>query len=263
MLLTLMIVWIASANAQDVIRYNGSSTILKAIMYQSSKAFAKQEGIKFDLKGKSTGFGIKKLLAGECDIAGGGRPLKKEEKQKGLVETKVFMDAVAFIVHKSNPVKEITSGQIKDIMLGKLVSWDKMGGPKGKKIIILSPPADSSHFKSLKKSAGFEKLPKNSMSIDMTPNVYKKVKAFPVSIGWLSYSTVKGKKDIKILDVIHSGAKVAISQENISSGKYPYHKTMFFYTKGEPTGSVKKFIEFIQGKKGETIIVKAGFFLAG
>ena len=70
------------ANAAEIIKYNGSSTILKAIMYKAAKQFEQKEGIKFDLKGKSTGFGIKKLLAGECDIAGGGRPLKADEKNK-------------------------------------------------------------------------------------------------------------------------------------------------------------------------------------
>ncbi len=254
--------WCTLAQAQESLRYNGSSTILKAVMYDASKIYKKEKGVAFDLKGKNTGFGIKKLLAGECDIAGGGRALKKAEREKGLVETKVFLDAYAFIVNKSNPVTGITSEQITDILTGKIVNWDDLDGPAGKKILILSPPEKSAHYKNAKKIIGFDKLPAHSMMADMTPNVAKKVKTFPVAIGWLSSANVLGKKSVTILKISHNGSVVDINQENLASGKYPYQQTMYFYTMGTPTGKVKDFINFIKGADGQTIIKKAGFFLA-
>ncbi len=254
--------WNALAQAQESLRYNGSSTILKAVMYDAAKAFKEENGVKFDLKGKSTGFGIKKLLAGECDIAGGGRPLKQEERQKGLVETKAFLDGYAFIVNKANPINSIASEQIAGIMNGKIVKWDELGGPAGKKIVILSPPEKSAHYKNAKKIIGFDKLPAHSMMVDMTPNVFKKVQAFPVAIGWLSSSNVVGKKEVKMLQVMHNGEDVLANQANLASGKYPYQQTMYFYTMGEPAGEVKDFIDFMKGTKGQTIITNAGFFLA-
>lgn len=254
--------WGASVQAQDSLRYNGSSTILKAVMYDSAKIFKKETGVTFDLKGKSTGFGIKKLLAGDCDIAGGGRPLKKEELAKGLVETKAFLDAYAFIVNKSNPIDTLSSEQIAGIMKGEIVKWDDLGGPAGKKIVILSPPEKSAHYKNARKIIGFDKLPAHSMMADMTPNVAKKVKSFPVALGWLSSATVIGKKDVKMVQIIHNGEEVAVNQANVSSGKYPYQQTMYFYTMGEPAGKVKDFIDFMQGAQGQAIISNAGFFLA-
>lgn len=252
---------VAFSEAQETIRYNGSSTILKAIMTQAVTAFEAKEGIKFDLKGKHTGFGIKKLLADECDIAGGGRPLKEDEKKKGLVETKLFLDTGAFIVHQSNPITKLDSTQITDILKGSLNQWGDIGGPEGKKIIIISPPLESSHYKNIRKFVGFDALPKNSMIVDVPPNVYKKVKSFPVSIGWLSYANVANKKDVKTLDIVFDGEAVTINQANVSSGKYTYQQTMYFYTKGSPEGNVKKFIEFMQSKSGDAIITEAGFFL--
>ncbi len=252
---------VAFSEAQETIRYNGSSTILKAIMSQAATAFEAQEGIKFDLKGKHTGFGIKKLLADECDIAGGGRPLKEDEKKKGLVETKLFMDTAAFIVHQSNPLTKIDSAQLTGVLKGSLNHWDDIGGPEGKKIIIISPPLASMHYKNVKKFIGFDALPKNSMTVDVPPNVYKKVKSFPVSIGWLSHANVANKKDVKTLDIVIDGEAVTINQANVTSGKYPYQQTMYFYTKGNPEGNVKKFIEFMQADSGNAIITEAGFFL--
>jgi len=250
------------SNAQEMLRYNGSSTILNAIMYQASKEFEKTEGVKFDLKGNTTGYGIQKLLSGECDIAGGGRPLDDAEKAKGLTETKLFLDAYAFILHPSNPVKGITSAQISDILNGKLTTWDELGGPKGKKIFIVSPPSDSEHYKNAKKIIGFKELPQTSIQVDMAPHVYKKVKDFPLSFGWISYAAVSDRKDIKILKIIQDGNEIEINQENMVSGKYPYQQGMFLYSMGEPKENVKKFMDFLKSETGRRIIRETGFFIA-
>lgn len=250
----------AITNAQEIIRYNGSSTILKAIMYEAAKEFKSQEGILFDLKGNNTTYGIQKLLEGKCDIAGGGRPLNELEKEKGLVETKVFLDAYAFIIHKSNPVKEITSVQISDILKGKLNRWNDLGGPKDKNIFIVSPPEKSMHYKNAKKIIGFKELPQNSMKADMAPHVYKKVKSFPLSFGWLSYANVTGTDNVKILKVIKDENEAEITQADLISGRYPYQQTMFLYTMGQPQGNNKKFINFLKSNKGRAIIKQAGFF---
>ena len=99
---------------------------------------------------------------------------------------------------------------------------------------------------------GFDKIPKNTMSMAMTPDVYSKVKTFPLGIGWLSVSSIKGKKDIK-----------AITTDNEDvSGEYLYTRPMFFYTKGEPVSGVRKFMNYLKSDDGKAIITKAGFLLA-
>jgi len=253
--------WCGLASAQEIVRYSGSSTILKAIMYTGAKEFEKKEGVKFDLKGETTEFGLKKLLAGECDIAGGGSPLKTDEKSAGLIETKIFLDGYAFIVNATNPVSELAVNQIAEILNGTLNQWDSLGGPAGKKIIIISPPENSAHFQNGKKLIGFQSLPKNSMKVEMTPDVYSKVKEFPVSIGWLSSATVADKKDVKVLRILKDGQTIAMDQQTVTSGKYPYQQAMYFFTKGEPKGNVKKFIDFVRSDAGKKIITGAGFFL--
>ncbi|MCB2181935.1 MAG: substrate-binding domain-containing protein [Desulfobulbaceae bacterium] len=262
-ILTILAVFSLNAlvHAEELIRYNGSSTIMKAIMYDAADSFKKKKDVTFDLKGKSTGYGIQKLLAGECEIAGGGRALKSEELAKGLVETKAFLDAYAFIVNKSNPFNKVSSEQLTAIMKGEIINWDDLGGPAGKKIIILSPPEKAAHYKNAKKLIGFDKLPANSMMVDMTPNILKKVQSFPVAIGWLSAANVIGNKNVKMLQIIHNGEEIAINQSNLASGKYPYQQTMYFYTMGEPAGKVRDFINFMKGAEGQAIITNAGFYL--
>ena len=252
---------VGSAFATDTVRYHGSSTILRAIMYKTALEFKKQEGVHIDLKGKSTGIGIEKLLAGECDVAGGGRPLKDKEKKQGLTEVKLFIDAYAVIVNKKCPVDQLSTSDFQGILFGDITHWGGLGWDGNAKIHIVSPPKKSAHYKNLKKKLGFNELPSGSKYADMTPSVYFKVKDYYTSIGWLSYANAAGKKDIKILDIVKDGATVGINQENITLGNYPYSQGMYFYTKGKPTGNVEKLINFIKSSQGEEIIKDANFFL--
>ena len=75
--------------------------------------------------GGGTGVGISALLDGTTDIAMASRPIKFSEKMKvksagkEVEEVIVAYDALAVVVHPSNPVKQLTRQQLEDIFRGK------------------------------------------------------------------------------------------------------------------------------------------------
>lgn len=247
--------------ADATIKYHGSSTILQAIMYKSAAEYNKKSGVTFDLKGQSTSVGIEKLLAGECNLAGGGRPLKDKEKTIGLVETKVFIDAFAVIVNSQNKLDRISTKEFSDILLGNITSWEETSWALAGHIQVVAPPTKSAHYKNLQKILNFKDLPAGSTYAKMTPAVAYDVKDRLTSIGWTSYANVSKKHGIKILELEDNGRSVAINQANVSNGTYPFSQGMYFYTTGQPEGAVKDFIDFIKSPEGESIIQEANFFL--
>lgn len=257
----LLLVFSANSHAQDMIKINGSAVLGKLLMPKAAAEFEKTEKVKFDLKYKTTGYGIEKLLDRGCDVAAGARPLEPSEKEKGLIETEICLDGYAFIVHESNPMKKIASEQIADIFKGKIISWDEVGGPPGKKITIVSPPTDAAYYVTAKKLIGFDTLPDEAIRVEMTTMVYETVKAHPLSIGLVSYADIMDKKDAKILDILHKGKHAKIIQTHVYFGNYPYSQGMYLFTLGQPRENVKKFIEFFKSKEGKRIIMEAGFFL--
>lgn len=46
----------------------------------------------------------------------------------GMFETPVALDAFVFLDHISNPVRSLTTGQIRDIYSGQITRWDQVGG---------------------------------------------------------------------------------------------------------------------------------------
>jgi phosphate transport system substrate-binding protein len=47
--------------------------------------------------------------------------------------------------------------------------------------------------------------------------------------------------------------------ENVMSGAYPISRPLLMYTKGEPTGLVKAFIDFVLSPSGQQIVKKLDF----
>jgi len=260
--LVLTFSFLSISNAQEIIRYHGSAPIGKLIMPGAAAEFEKLENVKFDIKYRTTTYGIDRLLVGECDIAGGGRPLEENEKVKGIIETPVFIDAYAFIVHENNTITLIASEEITDIFNGKITDWDNLKGAGKGKITIISPPTDAAYYVSAKNKIGFTSLPDNAIKVEMTTDVYDTVKNQPLSIGLVSYADIIHKqRNVKILEIVHNGKRSKINQTHVYLGIYPYSQTLHFFTKGEPHANIKKFIEFFNTRKGMKVIMDAGFFL--
>ncbi len=94
-----------------------------------SALYAKQTKTTVVVSPFSTVAGIDGVLSGEIDIATSARPpVASRAAEKDLVFWPVAWDALVFIVHPSNPVTNLTLGQVRDIFQGKLDNWKDVGG---------------------------------------------------------------------------------------------------------------------------------------
>lgn len=74
------------------------------------------------------------VIDGTVDFSITARTMSTSEKEyaikKGttLIETPIALDAFIFITHPDNPVKNLSSQQIRDIYTGKITNWNEVGG---------------------------------------------------------------------------------------------------------------------------------------
>lgn len=85
--------------------------------------------IRITVAGGGSGIGVQKVGEGLVDIGNTGRALLQEEMDKyGLRSLPFAVDGVAVIVHPENPVKELSSQQVRDIFAGTIKNWREVGG---------------------------------------------------------------------------------------------------------------------------------------
>jgi phosphate transport system substrate-binding protein len=112
-----------SSGAAGKIVAAGSSSVTP-VMEKLKEAYLKiNGGADIEIQQSDSSTGMNAAIDGVCDIGMASREIKDSEVQKGLTGTVIAMDGIAVIVHKENPVSNLTKGQVKSIFTGELASW--------------------------------------------------------------------------------------------------------------------------------------------
>ena len=105
----------------------GSSTVAPLAAEIGKRFETQHPGVRVDVQTGGSSRGVADALSGLADIGDASRALKPEEISQGLIATTIAKDGICVILHKDNPVKELTKEQIVSIYLGKVTDWKQVG----------------------------------------------------------------------------------------------------------------------------------------
>jgi len=71
--------------------------------------------------------GKKRLKARDIQMALLSEPLTEEDKSQGLESIEIGKDGIAVVVHKDNPIKNLTIAQLRQIYTCKITDWSTLG----------------------------------------------------------------------------------------------------------------------------------------
>lgn len=119
--LLLLLALAAATTGMQAQRIKGSDTVLPIAQQTAERFMTLNPSARVTVTGGGTGVGISALLDQTTDIAMASRAIKFSEKMKAkaagedLAEVPIAYDALAVVVHPSNPVKQLTRQQLEDI----------------------------------------------------------------------------------------------------------------------------------------------------
>jgi len=253
-------------NAQKVVcKIKGSDTCLPlsqrfAEIYNKNNA-----GSGISVVGGGSGVGIAALLSGTTDIAQSSRKMKMDEKLKlqeggkSVKEVIIAYDALAIIVHPSNPVSQLTREQLEGIFTGKLTNWKDVGGPD-LKIIVYSRETSSGTYDFIKEHVMNKKnFTASALMMAATGAVVQSVSQTKGAIGYVGLAYVE--KEVKALKVSYDKGKtyVAPNVSTAMSRKYPVTRPLYYYFTNTVEAKVKPLVSFILSKDGQNIVLAEGF----
>ncbi|MGH7767193.1 MAG: phosphate ABC transporter substrate-binding protein [Candidatus Binatia bacterium] len=259
MIVLLLLAAVLPAWGQEKIVLDGSTGMLPLARALATEYQKKSSDPQIELgKGLGTGERLKALSDGKIQIALASHGIKPEDIQKGNLKViEVAKGAIVFAVNASVPVTNITDAQLCEIYSGKVRSWKALGGPDAAIAVHTRPPTEVDPevirekiacFKDLKEAEGMKVMARGG---DMA----KALTETPNAIGMTSLTVVEqsgGKvKALTLNGVVPSG-------ENIKNRRYFLTRDFLFVVKGEPSPSIKKFLDFVQSPDGDNVIVKNG-----
>lgn len=238
----------------------GSTTILP-IAEIAGEGFAKSnEGASVLVSGMGSSSGIENVLAGTSDIGTSSRDLKKEEEGKGLVDTPLAYDGIAVIVNPSNPVDDLSLEQLRDIFAGRITNWKELGG-EDLGIDLVNRDEASGTREAFKKIVMGEDahFDRSAVVLPGTGQVRDVVATTKGAVGYIGVGFVEPRfTNTRVKKLSVDG--VLPTSETVISKEYPIARTLHFFTKGQPTGLAKRYIEYVLSDAVQQgAVIEAGF----
>ena len=115
-------------SGQTVIVIEGSTTAAPALTAVAERYMARKGRVRIVVRAAGTRKGIEALLSGRCDIASASSPMAAKGAVRSAsgdaVRSFVFGgDLVVPIVHPDNPVKGLSTPQLRKIFGGAVTNW--------------------------------------------------------------------------------------------------------------------------------------------
>lgn len=256
---------------ENSIQIKGSDTMVNLGQAWAEAFSKKNPGVNVAVTGGGSGTGIAALITGTADIAECSRTMKEKEiekaKQNGItpVEFTVALDGLAVVVHPDNSVSKLTIDELSDIFTGRVTNWKQLGG-KSLSIVILSREVNSGthvYFKEHVLRKGNEKSREEfspmALLMPSSQAIADEVSQNPNAIGYYGMGYISSAQKVIAVAKDKNSPYIEPTLENVKNGKYPISRPLLMYTKGEPEGTVKEFIDFALSPDGQETVVKTDF----
>ena len=245
----------------------GSDTMVILGQRWAETYMKEHAGITIQVTGGGSGTGIAALINGTTDICEASRPMKDKEKddlkakQKGAaaIETKVALDALAVYVNEKNAIKDIAIPDLAKIYKGEIKNWKEVGG-KDEAIILYGRENNSGTYGYFKEHVLENKdFAASVQTLAGTSAVVNAIKGDENGVGYGGIAYLEGIRALSVKKDAGSPA-IAPSLATAQDGTYPISRFLYFYTAGQPTGNVKKFIDWVVSDAGQKIIGDVGYY---
>ncbi|MGH2523428.1 MAG: phosphate ABC transporter substrate-binding protein, partial [Anaerolineales bacterium] len=230
-----------------------------------------QPDISLSVTGGGSGTGIAAMINGTVDIANASRAMKDEERAAAEangtlpVEFVVARDAIAVIVNLQNPVSQLSLPQISAIYSGQITNWGQVGG-EDRPIVLLSRETNSGthvyfleNVLRLGRADNKTLFSPDTLLMPSSEGITVELRQNPNAIGYdgLGYVT----PDVKTVAVAKEdgGPYVLPTIATVNDKSYPIARDLYMYTRGEPAGAIKAYLDWVLGPQAQQIVAELGF----
>ncbi len=243
----------------NTINTAGSTTALPIVQVAAETYMNIYPGTNISVRGGGSGLGIKSIIMESIDIGNASRKANEREnelirkRQNELIETAIAIDAISVIVHKDNPINDISLKSLRLIFSGKITNWSELEGDD-LEIVVISRDVSSGSFEVFNHAVLHNDLLKeNSMRLASNNAVATTVNYTKGAIGYIGLGYVND--ELKILSI----DGILPSQTSTHNYEYPLTRKLYMYTTKTRSDATQDFIDFILSELGQTIVEQQGY----
>ena len=232
--------------SQEELKIGAGAAPTENILKPIKPYFEKATGIKLQILEYGPKQAMLELEKGVIDAASAGLSfedwldlMKKEgvpvRDPASLSFVEIGKDRIVVIIHKDNPVNELSKDQLKGIFTGKITNWKEVGGKDMPIIVVWGKLIPGTNKLFVEKILDGEPVLKEVLETTTAAEIKNIVAITPEAIGIGPLAVVDG---------------------SVKAPKIPeISRPITLVTKGKPSAKVQKLIDFIKGE-GQKYIKK-------
>ena len=219
------------------------------VIQDLAKAYEKiHPGTAIDFEWDNTVRAVPMVKTGEAQIAVTDRP------DSALTSTQIAWDGIAIIVNFANPVREVTSLQLRGLFSGKYRRWSELDGADTKVDVIPRTPTDNL-------TAGFEaSLGLTKPIAASTPPARSDQKALSVvsgrdaAVSYISLAAaLKAQEDGVPIQVLTIDA-IEAGEPTVRNGRYKFRRPVLMLTATPSDALTASFLDFVRSSAGQQLV---------
>ena len=170
------------------------------------------------------------------------------------VPFRIANDCILPVVHNSNPLKDISSEDLKKIYLGRISNWQELGGNDITIHVISRDMASGTYEVWHNAIMKGETVVTDQTLKHSNAEVVRAVSENPGAIGYIGLGYLNASvKPLRVDGVIGS-------HQTMRNGSYSINRPLFMFTNGWPSGKTLEFINFVlESDRGQVMIEEAGY----
>ena len=226
------------------------STSVQPFAEMLAQEFQKQRpDINVEVQGGGSTAGIEAIRSGITDIGTCSRELKPDETFR---KVEIARDALAIVVHWSNPMTDLTRDRIRRIFNGQISDWREVGGADGPIRIITREEGSGTREAFMKLVMGGDRIARKALTQESNGAVKELVKHDPYAIGYMSLGLVHGEAKILAVD------GVLPNRDTVLAKKYKLTRPFYFVLNERRAPGTDEFVKFVLSPAGQALLEGQG-----
>jgi phosphate transport system substrate-binding protein len=232
------------------------STSLQPLAEKWADAYhAQHPEVSIAVQGGGSTAGVQATISGAAQVGMVSRALTSAERRV-VDAVPVARDGIALVVHPSNPLADVSPGQVRAVYAGRIENWEQLAGPQLPITVITREEGSGTRAAFESTVMRGDGIASSALVQDSTGAVRQMVSDDPAAIGYISIGLVDST--VKALRL--NGSEP--NERNIDNGTYLLVRPFSFAVRGKPVPTLAKFIAWVVGPEGNELARREGMLPA-
>ena len=256
--IVLSLIGCSSVLADDMrLSITGSSTVAPLVL-EIAKLYEKTHpAARINVQTGGSSRGVNDTRTGMADIGMVSRALKNSETD--LTAYLIAVDGIGIVLHKSNPITQLSNREVVAIYTGEIRNWHELGGLDVPITVVNKAEGRSTLELFLQYFALKNSQIKAQVVIGDNQQGIKTISNNRGAIGYVSIGTAEYEEGRGVLIKRIPMAGQPATVEGVAKGSYPLSRQLNLVVKGPLTPLSRDFIAFAQSLEVHSLIEKQFF----